>query len=198
MRIFWVRGPPALRINSKFCLKLVIMLCSCVLGTCKFSLKHYDNEIFVDSRITTIEQLVTQIQCSVCKLQWKRLKPKWSLFRSQCNLYWTSKLYIVPVKNSCFSKHSICCSKICQRNCGSLERKTAIEYYLEEYTARVGSSLEQDDIKRYEYPFQSHLGTKVTRLYHPGTEEEQWQQPLDRNKTECLHNKNRKIVRRQT
>jgi len=31
-------------------------------------LKHYDNELFVDSRIATIEQSFTEIQCSVRKL----------------------------------------------------------------------------------------------------------------------------------
>jgi len=46
----------------------VVFTCFGCLQVLLVALKHYDNEIFVNSRITTIEQSVTEIQCSKCKL----------------------------------------------------------------------------------------------------------------------------------
>ena len=46
----------------------VVLLCFGYLPSLPVALKHHDNEMFVDSRITAVEKSVTEIQCTERKL----------------------------------------------------------------------------------------------------------------------------------
>jgi len=150
----------------------VIFMCSGCLPTLPIAIKHYENEIFVDSRITAIEQSVTEIQCSERKLHEsvEKVETKIESFQksieSLLNEHTSSQpktpasVNVAPVVPDSVEETVV--SLLSEQKEKEKRQLNIIVHKLEESTASDGPSKKQEDIKKCESLFQSHLGTKVT------------------------------------
>ena len=133
------------------------------------ALRHYDNQVLVESRITAVETSVTEIQCSERKLYesvksvesqiesfQKSIKSLLNEHTTQLSKVSTSVNAVPPE-----SAEQIAVSLLSEQKEKEKWQLNIMIHKLEESTADDGQSRKQDDIKKCVSLFQNYLGEKV-------------------------------------
>ena len=146
-----------------------MFFCSSCIEVVPIALRHYDNQVLVESRITAVETSVTEIQCSERKLHdtVKSVETQIEAFQNSIKSLLndhTTKLSKVPTSVNAVSPDSaeqIAVSLLSEQKEKEKRQLNVIIHKLEESTANDGLSRKQEDIKKCESLFQKYLGAKV-------------------------------------
>ena len=147
----------------------IVFFCSSCIQVVPVALRHYDNQVLVESRITAVETSVIEIQCSERKLHesvksvesqiesfQKSIKSLLNEHTTQLSKVSTSVNAVPPE-----SAEQIAVSLLSEQKEKEKRQLNIMIHKLEESTADDGQSRKQDDIKKCVSLFQNYLGAKV-------------------------------------
>ena len=147
----------------------IVFFCSSCIQVVPVALRHYDNQVLVESRITAVETSVIEIQCSERKLHesvksvesqiesfQKSIKSLLNEHTTQLSKVSTSVNAVPPE-----SAEQIAVSLLSEQKEKEKRQLNIMIHKLEESTADDGQSRKQDDIKKFVSLFQNYLGAKV-------------------------------------
>jgi len=152
-----------------------MFFCSSCVEVVPIALRHYDNQVVVESKITAVKTSVTEIRCSEHKLH-ETVKPQIDVFqnsiKSLLNKH-TTQLSKVPTPVNdvaLISAEQNAVSLLSEQKEKKKRQLDIIIHELEESTADDGLSRKQDDTKKCKSLFQKYLGAKVaiTNAFHLG------------------------------
>ena len=146
----------------------IVFFCSSCIQVVPVALRHYDNQVLVESRITAVETFVIEIQCSERKLHEtvKSVESQIESFQKSIKLLLnehTTQLSKVSTSVNAVSPESaeqIAVSLLSKQKEKEKQQLNIMIHKLEESTADDGLSRKQDDIKKC-VSFQNYLGAKV-------------------------------------